>query len=81
MFVFIENAEDDEAVGHFFIDNYSEYSLNPDLEDYFDFDAFGRHMREEQGGEFVADGFVSMEQECDIDDILEKDDSMTMGGI
>ena len=81
MFVFIENAEDDEAVGHFFIDNYSEYSLNPDLEDYFDFDAFGRHMREEQGGEFVTDGFVCMEQECDIDDILDEDDSMTMGGM
>ena len=81
MFVFIENAEDDEAVGHFFIDNYSEYSLNPDLEDYFDFDAFGRHMREEQGGEFVSDGFVCMEQECDIDDILDEDDSMTMGGM
>ena len=81
MFVFIENAEDDEAVGHFFIDNYSEYSLNPDLEDYFDFDAFGSHIREEQGGEFVSDGFICMEQECDIDDILDEDDSMTMGGM
>jgi len=57
-FEFIPDAKTEEDVGHFLVDNVSEYHLNMEMEEYFDFSGFGEHIEEEYGGQFVDGGFV-----------------------
>lgn len=80
-FVFIKDAEDYETVGRFYTENEPEYNLNPEMEDFFDFDGFGEYMAEANGGEFISSGFVCMRDGAELSEILDSDEAMTMGGI
>lgn len=80
-FVFLKDACDYEAVGRFYVENRMEYYLNVEMEDYFDFEGFGEYIVGEYGGEFVADGFVCVQQDADLSDILDEGGSMAMGGM
>lgn len=80
-FVFAKGATSDEDVGRHFVDFDSEYSASPEVMNYIDFDALGSQIIEDYCGEFVEGGFVCMDHGCSLEQILEQDESMTMGGI
>lgn len=80
-FLFIKDAKDYEDVGRFYAENEQEYSLNPEMEDFFDFDGFGAYMAEERGGEFLSSGFVCMQDGAELSEILDDDETMTMAGM
>lgn len=80
-FVFIRDIKDYEDVGRFYANNDHEYSLDPEMEDFFDFNGFGEYMAEKNGGEFISSGFVCMQDNADLSDILDADETLTMGGI
>lgn len=80
-FVFIKGAEEYDAVGRFYTENEPEYSLNPEMEDFFDFDGFGEYMAEANGGGFISSGFVCMRDGAELSEILDNDEAMTIGGI
>lgn len=80
-FVFIKDIKDYEDVGRFYAENDQEYSLNPEMEDFFDFDGFGEYMVEANGGEFIPSGFVCMQGNADLSEILDSNEPMTMGGM
>lgn len=84
-FSFIRNVEDETGVGHFLVDNVSEYAMNMELEDYFDFSGFGEHFAEEHEGQFVNGGFIYFDSDRNLDEFLEEleseDESMSMGGM
>lgn len=80
-FVFIKDAEEYDTVGRFYTENEPEYNLNPEMEDFFDFDGFGEYMAEANDGEFISSGFVCMRDGAELSEILDSDENMTMGGI
>ena len=65
-FIFIPGATDESDVSHYFIDRNSEYTLHPDLEDFFDHHQFGEHLVAEYDGRFVDGGFVCMNDSCTL---------------
>ena len=78
-FVFIKDAEDYETVGRYFMESDPKYDLNPELEDFFDFNGFGEYLAEVNGGEFISSGFVCMQDGAELSEILDSDEGMTMG--
>ena len=70
-----------EDGGRHFIDTVNEYYIHDDLEDYFDYDAFGDHMSELYDGKFVEHGFVCMEDDCYLQNVLAHVQDEGMGGI
>ncbi len=80
-FVFIKDAEDYETVGRYFAETDPKYDLNLELEDFFDFNGFGEYLAEANSGEFISSGFVCMKDGVELSEILDSDESMTMGGM
>ena len=78
-------AKTEEDVGHYLVDNISEYRLNLEMEDYFDFSGFGEHIAEEHDGQFVDGGFIYYDSYESLDELLDgldpEDEGMNMGGI
>ena len=84
-FAFIPGAKTEEDVGHYLVDNICEYSLNLEMEDYFDFSGFGEHIAEEHDGQFVDGGFIYYDSYDSLDELLDglkpEDEGMNMGGM
>lgn len=84
-FSFIPEAKTEEDVGHYLVDNISEYRLNLEMEDYFDFSGFGKYFAEEHDGQFVGGGFIYFDSDRSLDEFLEElvseDEGMDMGGM
>ena len=74
-FVFAPYAMNEEDVGSHFVNNFSEYDLNPDMEVFFDYQGFGESIVERFDGRFVDDGFVCYTGEGGLDELLEQIDS------
>ena len=84
-FGFIPDADNEEDVGHFLVDNVDEYTMDIEMEEYFDFSGFGEYFAEEHDGQFVDGGFVYFDSDRSLDEFLEEfeseDESMNMGGM
>lgn len=84
-FTFIPDAETESDIGHYLVDNVDEYVMNIELEDFFDFAAFGEHIAEEHEGEFVEGGFVYYDGEGYLYEFLERmepeEEGISMGGM
>lgn len=81
-FVFIPGAADESNVSRYFIERNSEYTLHPDLEDFFDHRRFGEHLAAEYDGRFIDGGFVCMNDNCTLEEILRPidEEAITLGG-
>ena len=85
-FTFIEDIEDDEDVGRYFVENDSDYNVHSDLEEFIKYDEFGEWLREGMEGKFVNGGYVSMNNGfTTLEYVLEKhstgEEGISMGGI
>ena len=82
-FVFIPGAADESDVSRYFIERNREYTLHPDLEDFFDHQMFGEHLATEYDGRFIDGGFVCMNDNCTLEEILRPvdEESITLGGM
>ena len=74
-FVFAPFAMNEEDVGSYFVNNFSEYDLSPDMEVFFDYQGFGESIVERFDGRFVDGGFVCYTGEGGLDELLEQIDS------
>lgn len=80
----IDDGDYDE-VGRYYIDHTDGYEIDPELEDYFNFDEFGKHIADEYSGQFTSCGFIyyngvkTMDEV--LDDLEDEGSSMTMGGM
>lgn len=82
-FIFIPGAVDESDVSHYFLDHNNEYTLHPDLEDFFDHQLFGEHLVAEYDGRFVDGGFVCTNDSCTLEEILRPvdEEDITLGGL
>ena len=82
-FRFLPGANDMEEVGRYFVERDNDYYLHDDLQDYFDYDGFGNHMAELYDGKFVDAGYVCMDQDCYLENVLRgtEDQAVSFGGM
>ena len=85
-FTFIEDIDDDEAVGRYFVENDSDYEVHSDLEKFIDYGEFGKWLRQNMDGKFVGDGYVSMNNGyTTLENVLEEfstgEQEINMGGM
>ena len=58
-FTFLVGASNYEEVGIYVTENNADFSVNPSVEKFFDYKAFGKYIGDAYYGEFVDDGFIS----------------------
>ena len=80
-FTFIIGASNYEEVGIYVTENNADFSVNPSVEKFFDYKAFGEHIGDAYYGEFVDGGFIYNDTDISLLDILYQDEPMTMGGM
>ena len=80
-FTFIIGASNYEEVGIYVTENNADYSVNPSVEKFFDYKAFGKYIGDAYYGEFVDGGFIYNDTDTSLLDILYQDEPMTMGGM
>lgn len=80
-FTFIVGASNYEEVGIYVTENNENFSVNPSVEKFFDYKAFGKYIAEEYGGKFVGGNFIYNDTDTSLLDILYQDKPMTMGEI
>lgn len=78
-FKFVPGANDIEEVGRHFLETCNDYSLHEDLQDFFDYESFGNHMAEIYDGKFVDAGFVCMDQDCYLENVLRGTEDQAIG--
>lgn len=77
-FYFFEPCGDFETVAKMFIaDDPEYYFISDSLEDFFDYEAFGKAMDRERSGKFVGDGYVCMANGEHLGYILGRSESVT----
>ena len=80
-FTFIVGASNYEEVGIYVTENNADFSVNPSVEKFFDYKAFGKYIGDAYYGEFVCNGFIYNDTDTSLLDILYQDEPMTMGGM
>ena len=80
-FTFIVGASNYEEVGIYVTENNENFSVNPSVEKFFDYKAFGKYINDAYYGEFVDGGFIYNDTDTSLLDILYQDKPMTMGEI
>ena len=82
-FKFLPNAGDMDDVGRWFVESNREYNLHEDLQEYFDFESFGRNRALEYDGKIVSSGFVCMDEDCYLENVLQgtEDQAVSFGGM
>lgn len=78
-FDYIRDVNTDEEVGRYIIENSCEYELSEELEEFFDFDAFGQYFADENNGHFVDGGFLYGDKS--VEEILQNSNGPKIGGI
>ena len=80
-FTFIVGASNYEEVGIYVTENNENFSVNPSVEKFFDYKAFGKYIGDAYYGEFVDGGFIYNDTDTSLLDILYQDKPITMGGM
>ena len=81
LFTLIEGAEDNEDVGKHFVEHNPDYGVPETVVDFIDYDMLGDHIADELNGLFVSSGFVCMEPDYSISDVLDTNQGIRMGGM
>ena len=80
-FTFIVGASNYEEVGIYVTENNENFSVNPSVEKFFDYKAFGKYIGDAYYGKFVGGNFIYNDTDTSLLDILYQDKPMTMGEI
>lgn len=82
LFVYVPNSSEYENIGRHFLGLDPEYHIHPELEKFLDYEKLGRAIAESREGTFLdGGGYVCLEREYRLSEILDIDESMKMGGM
>lgn len=77
-FEFYPGCNDCEDVAQEWISQTPYLQISGELEEYFDFDAYGSDLQDEYHGEFVSGGYVFLPDGRELDDILDTQEDMDL---
>ena len=79
-FTFAPNVDTTEDLGIYLIQDSGEYSYDPELEDYYQYELLGEDRVENERGLFLDGGYVGIKDDMEITDIIDES-GPRMGGI
>ena len=79
-FTFAPNVDTTEDLGIYLIQDSGEYSYDPELEDYYQYELLGEDRVENERGLFLDGGYVGIKDDMEITDIIDEY-GPKMGGI
>jgi hypothetical protein len=77
-FEFFPGIRDEDDLAETWIDAHPYLNLSAELEEYFDFSAYGGDLQDEYDGKFVSNGYVYMEGSMSLENILDEAQDMDM---
>lgn len=77
-FEFFPGARDLDDMAETWIDAHPYLKLSAELEEYFDYSAYGGDLQDEYDGKFVSNGYVYMEGSMSLKNILDEAQDMDM---
>ena len=78
-FRFVPSVTDERSLGEYIIHNSLRYYYDESLEDYIDFERFGRDIIAEENGLFIENkGYVGLLQGYTLDEIIDQDEDSGM---
>ena len=81
-FAFIPEVQDQEDLARYWIRERIEYDMYPELEDYFLYEQFGEQIENDTEGMFLPEGgYVYVEDGHSIEEFLQDEENLMMGGI
>ena len=81
-FAFIPEVQDQEDLARYWIRERIEYDIYPELEDYFLYEQFGEQIENDTEGMFLPEGgYVYVEDGHSIEEFLQDEENLMMGGI
>lgn len=81
-FIVYDDVDNAEELAREWIDAHDEYYINTDLQDFFDYEEYGEYLAKNFEGKFLgASGFVGINEEYDLKNILVKEQEQGMQGI
>ena len=79
-FEYAPGATDTEELGKYLIQASEHYAYDPELEDYYDYEALGADKFDAQDGRFIKSGYVGISDDIQLYEILDGGNHQ-MGGI
>ena len=79
-FTFAPNVDTTEDLGIYLIQDSGEYSYDPELEDYYQYELLGEDRVENERGLFLDGGYVGIKDDMEITDIIDES-GPRMGGL
>ena len=81
-FAFIPDMQNEEDLARYWIKENEEYEISPELEDYFLYEQFGEQIENDTEGMFLPEGgYVYVEDGHSIEEFLQDEENLMMGGI
>ena len=71
-FTFAPNVDTTEDLGIYLIQDSGEYSYDPELEDYYQYELLGEDRVENERGLFLEGGYVGIKDDIEITDIIDE---------
>ena len=71
-FTFAPNVDTTEGLGIYLIQDSGEYSYDPELEDYYQYELLGEDRVENERGLFLDGGYVGIKDDIEITDIIDE---------
>ncbi|MBR2884852.1 MAG: antirestriction protein ArdA [Clostridia bacterium] len=81
-FIVYDEAENNEELAREWIDGVDEYYINTDLQDFFDYEEYGKYIFNNLNGRFIeGSGFVGIKEGNSISKILDINEEQGMQGM
>lgn len=81
-FTFIPQVQNQEELARYCMKESTAYNIHPELEDFFLYEQFGKQIQNDTEGMFLPEGgYVYVEDGQSINNFLQDEEYMTMGGI
>lgn len=85
LFEFFPGVHNPKEYGQYMIRQSERFEYDENLDEYYDFEGYGRHRMSEEEGAFLPIGYVAYRGDCSIQEILEcvpqSQTDLQMGGI
>jgi len=69
-FIFVDGVTDTIQLGGYMIAQSGCFSYDPELDDYYDFEKFGRDKQEREFGIFTKEGYISYQGTLNLDELM-----------
>ncbi len=70
LFVFVDGVKDAAQLGSYMISQSGQFDYDPGLDDYYDFEKYGREKLERESGQFTEQGYIGYQGTVSLEELM-----------